>query len=361
MQQEAETFDLEAISNARAKRRIYIACLLLMSIVLFCAWIFRPAWDIYRWITAPVFLLVLMGLVVVLWRESMTLVRVETLMLATVAAMPLSRQIWLYYQGGTGEQWFRMLGNNYWATSAVLVMAFTLGGRRRGLVTGVAIVLLSVMIAVIGVSTQLPGGDLPANSIMYIVGSLLFLTMFLALMSVATITKDQWHTALSRAAVYSRWALTDKLTGLANRHAGADILARHCEAAKSQDRSLSVIMGDLDNFKQVNDMEGHAVGDAVLTGVAKIMRASVRDSDAVIRWGGEEFLIVVDDSNLEEARMLAERCRNAIEAEPVAGIRMTMTFGVAQYEPGDTQDSLLARADENLYTGKGISGNRVEV
>lgn len=361
MQQDTETFDLEVTRNERARRRIYITCLFLISIVLFSAWVCRPYWDTYRLISAPVFLLLVLGLVVLIWRESIPLERSETLMLMTLAAIPLSRQIWLYHLGRTGEQWFRMLGNNYWATSVVLVMAFTIGDRRRGLLAGVAIVLLSVIIAAIGIGIKLAAGDISANAITYVVGSLLFLMIFLALMSVATIPKDQWHTAISRAAVYSRWALTDKLTELANRHAGADILARHCAAAKRQDRPLSVIMGDLDNFKQVNDTEGHAVGDAVLTGVAKIMRASVRESDAVIRWGGEEFLIVVPDSNLEAARILAERCRYAIEAEPVAGIQMTMTFGVAQYQPGDTQESLLARADENLYTGKGTSGNRVEI
>lgn len=359
-QHDTETLDLDVTRNERAKRRVYIACMLLAGIVLFCAWIFRAPWDTYRLISAPLFCLVLMSLMVMIWRETIPIARTETLMLVTVAAMPLSRQIWLYYLGGTGEQWFRMLGNNYWATSAVLVLVFTIGDRRRGLISGAAIVLVSVLIAAIGVSTGLARGDIPANAISYVVGSLLFLTLFLAMLSVATITKDQWHNAISRAAVYSRWALTDKLTSLANRHAGADILARQCAAARRQDQPLSVIMGDLDDFKRVNDSAGHAVGDAVLTGVAKVLRATVRESDAVVRWGGEEFLIIVAGSDLEDTRILAERCRLAIEAEPIAGVRITMTLGVAQYEPGDTQDSLLARADANLYTGKGTSGNRVE-
>lgn len=359
-QHDTDNLELDVTRDETARRAVYITCMVLASIVLLCAWVFRSPWDAYRAISAPFFILALMGLAVVIWRETMPLARVETLMLATVSAMPLSRQIWLYSLGGEGEQWYRLLGNNYWATSAVLVMVFTIGDRRRGLITGAAIVLISVMIAVAGVGTGLARGNMPANVITYIVGSLLFLTLFLALMSVATITKDQWHTAISRAAAYSRWALTDKLTGLANRHAGADILTRQCAAASRQDRPLSIIMGDLDDFKRVNDTAGHAVGDAVLAGVARKLRASVRESDAVIRWGGEEFVIVVVDSGLEEARMLAERCRYAIEAEPIAGERMTMTFGVAQYEPGDTQESLLARADANLYTGKGTSGNRVE-
>lgn len=351
----------ELIRNERIKRRVYMTCMFIISAVLVCAWLFKAPGDTYRAISVPLFVLVVMGLAIVIWRESMPLAQVESLILMAVAAMPLSRQIWLYSVAGMDEQWLRLLGNNYWATSAVIVFGFAIGDRRHGLITGVSIVLMSVAIAVVGAGTGLARGYLHASVITYVAGALIFLTLFLVLMSIATITKDQWHTAISRAAVYSRWALTDKLTGLANRHAGVDILTRQCAAAGRQDRALSVIMGDLDDFKQVNDTHGHVVGDTVLEGVAEILRSTVRETDAVIRWGGEEFLIVAVDSDLNSARVLAERCRYAIEKEPIAGIRMTMTFGVAQYMPGDTQDSLLARADENLYTGKGTSGNRVEV
>jgi len=358
---ETDSLEFQLARYERARRRAYIAVTLLVSAVLFCAWLFRAPSDIHRAASTPFFILVLVSLAVILWRERMPLIRVETLLLVTVCAMPLSRQIWLYCLAGpAGEQWLRLLGNTYWATSGVLVMVFTIGDRRRGLTAGAGIVLMSVVIAVIGVGTGLARGDMPASAVTYVVGSLLFLTLFLALMSVATIRRDQWHTAISRAAVYSRWALTDKLTGLANRRAGMDILARECAAAKRRDCSLSVIMGDLDGFKRVNDTAGHAVGDAVLAGAAGILQATVRGSDAVTRWGGEEFLIIVTDSDLEGARRLAERCRRAIEAEPIAGVRMTMTFGLAQYERGDSQDSLLARADANLYAGKQASRNRVE-
>jgi diguanylate cyclase (GGDEF)-like protein len=300
-------------------------------------------------------------LAVVIWREWIPLGRAETLLLVTICAMPLPRQIWLYYMAGLAdEQWLRLLGNAYWATSAVLVAVFIIGNRRRSLIAGAAVVLASVLIAAVGISTGLARGTLPNDAISYIAGSLIFLTVFLVLMSVATIMRDQWHAAINRAAVYSRWALTDKLTGLANRRAGTEILARQCAVAKRQGSPQSIIMGDLDGFKRVNDKAGHALGDAVLTTVAGILQAAVRETDAVMRWGGEEFLIIVSNSDLEGARILAERCRRAIESEPLAGERMTMTFGVAQYQEGDTRESLLARADANLYAGKKAGRNRVE-
>lgn len=347
--------------HERAKRRVYVAGALLACVVLFCAWVFRAPWDMDRAIGAPFFILVLLGLAVVIWRERMPLARAETLLLVAICAMPLSRQIWLYCLSASGEQqWLRLLGNTYWATSAVLVAVFTIGDRRRGLIAGATVVLASMVIAAIGFATGLADGSVPGSALSYVVGSLLFLMLFLVLMSVATIRRDQWHSAMSRAAVYSRWALTDKLTGLANRRAGTEILTRECAAASRRDRPQSVIMGDLDGFKRVNDKAGHAVGDAVLVRVAGILQATVRESDTVARWGGEEFLIIVSDSDLEGARILAERCRRAIEAEPIAGVRMTMTFGVAQYKHGDSQEALLARADANLYAGKKASRNRVE-
>lgn len=349
------------IRYERAKRRVYMAGVLLVCAVLFCGWVFRAPWDIERTICAPFFILVLLALAVVLWRQRMPLAQVETLLLVTICAMPLFRQIWLYCLVGSAEQlWLRLLGNTYWATSAVLVAVFTIGNRRRGMIAGAAIVLASVAIAATGLGTGLARGDLPYSVIPYVVGSLLFLTLFLVLMRVATIMRDQWHSAINQAAVYSRWALTDKLTGLANRRAGTEILARECAAAKRRDRPQSVIMGDLDGFKRVNDKAGHAVGDAVLASVAELLRATVRESDAVARWGGEEFLIIASDTSLGDARILAERCRRAIEAEPIAGVKMSMTFGVAQYRHGDSPASLLARADANLYAGKKAGRNRVE-
>ena len=359
-QYDTESLEFKQVRNEQAKRRVYITGLLLVSAVLLCAWLFRTPSDIYREVTAPVFILMLPALAIIIWRDWMPLVRMETLMLVTVSAMPLSRQLWLYhFAGAAGEEWLRLLGNTYWATSAVLVLIFTIGDRQRGLRTGTAVVLISVLIAIIGTATGLARNDLPAGVITYIVGSLLFLTLFLVLMSVATIMRDQWHTAISRAAVYSRWALTDKLTGLANRRAGMDLLARECATTSRHNRPLSIIMGDLDNFKQVNDTAGHAAGDAVLRGVADIFLSTIRQSDVVVRWGGEEFLIITVDTNLEEARTLAERCRGAIETDSITGVRMTMTFGIAQYRNGDTEESLLARADANLYTGKKSGANQV--
>lgn len=359
---EANRPDRELARLAQGRRQVYITGMLLVVGVLVCAWIVRSPTDTYRAFSAPIFVLVVLALVVSLWRERMALARVEMLMLLVLSAMPLSRQVWLFYLAGpASEEWLRLLGNNYWATSGVLVILCTIGDRRQGLIAGAGIVLASVLIALIGVGIGLVSGDMPPDMVVYVIGSLLFLSVFLVLMSGATIMRDQWQSALSRAEAYSRLALTDMLTGLGNRRVATYKLAQLCANARRNDTGFAVILGDLDGFKQINDSVGHAVGDAVLVEVAKRLRDTVRDADAVMRWGGEEFLIVAPQAHLDGARQLAERCRSAIEAEPVAGVvRTTMTFGVAEFVPGDSDESLLARADANLYAGKRASRNRVE-
>jgi len=358
---ETDGVDAELRRLAHGRRRAYIAALLLVIGVLVCAWVVRGPSDTYRDVSAPVFAVVLAVLVTVLWRGRVPLPTVERVLLFVLAAMPVTRQIWLYHMAGpVTENWLRLVGNNYWATSGVLVMIFTIADRRRAVIAGAGIVLASVLIAVLGVGAGISRGEVPAGTIPYIAGALLFLGLFLVLMSAATVMRHEWQTALNRVAQYSRWAMTDMLTGLASRRAASESLARHCAAAARHDLGLSVILGDLDGFKKVNDTAGHAMGDIVLAGVAEKLRTTAREADVVARWGGEEFLIIAPDTDLEGARQLAERCRSAIESTPVAGIRTTMTLGVAQYVKGDNPQSLLARADANLYLGKAASRNRVE-
>jgi diguanylate cyclase (GGDEF)-like protein len=347
---------------ARERRRIYMAGMLLVAGVLVCAWIYGSPADAHRAISAPVYVLILMALVAALWGGLLPLARVEALMLVVLSAMPITRQVWLFYPGvSASEEWLRLLGNSYWATSGLLVIFYAIGDRRRALLAGSGVVAASALIAAVGVWIGLESGGMPSSVVVYVTGSLLFLTMFLVMLSGATIMRDQWQSALSRAEAYSRLAMKDMLTGLGNRREAFNMMSDLSANARTRHTTFSVILGDLDDFKQVNDSAGHAAGDAVLVEVAKRMRETVRDSDRVMRWGGEEFLIVAPQTHLTGARELAERCRSAIEVEPLSGsIRITMTFGVAEFQAGDSEETLLARADANLYAGKRESGNRVE-
>ncbi len=155
-------------------------------------------------------------------------------------------------------------------------------------------------------------------------------------------------------------ASIDKLTAVSNRLHGELVLKKaHSEALES-DRPLSIIMADIDFFKKINDQFGHPAGDRALRQVAQTMRNTVRNRDTVIRWGGEEFLIVLEACPLEPAIKLAERIRTAIEQQTDSEIgRITLSFGVAALHSGEAIESIIARADRALYDAKRNGRNQV--
>jgi diguanylate cyclase (GGDEF)-like protein len=160
-----------------------------------------------------------------------------------------------------------------------------------------------------------------------------------------------------------RQALVDGLTGLANRRAAADAL--HAEAARAQrlETPLSVVLADLDGFKDVNDEHGHPVGDAVLRVFADVLRETLRESDVAGRWGGEEFLLLLPGADEEGAAQLAERVRIAFAASDIPGVpglRLSASFGVAEYAGETNTEQLLAAADSALYRAKRAGKDRVE-
>ncbi|WP_052433505.1 diguanylate cyclase [Sulfurospirillum arsenophilum] len=157
-------------------------------------------------------------------------------------------------------------------------------------------------------------------------------------------------------------SITDRLTGLYNRLKLDELFAYYLSIAKRHQTPLSILLLDIDKFKSVNDTYGHQVGDSVLQEIAKLLKANVRLEDAVGRWGGEEFLILLPSSNVEEAHLLAEKLRAVIEGEDFAyaGSR-TASFGVATYHLNDDETSMVARVDESLYRAKENGRNRVEV
>ncbi|WP_296750503.1 diguanylate cyclase [Thiobacillus sp.] len=161
-----------------------------------------------------------------------------------------------------------------------------------------------------------------------------------------------------------RLAQLDPLTGLSNRRAFYDLTTPLWSNALRHGHDLSVVLLDLDRFKQLNDSYGHAHGDAVLKAVAGVLRNGVRQGDVLARWGGEEFIVLLPETGGTEAAALAERLRAAIAALRVpredGETRVTASFGVARLEDrGGTLDALIAHADANLYRAKDEGRNRV--
>jgi diguanylate cyclase (GGDEF)-like protein len=165
-----------------------------------------------------------------------------------------------------------------------------------------------------------------------------------------------------RDAELSRLALLDPLTGLANHRALYQTLRRELAQASRYSFPVSVVLLDLDGFKQVNDLFGHPYGDEVLRQVARMATEACRGMDLPARLGGEEFVLVLPHAPKLAALQVAERLRRRIEEISLEeGLRLSASFGVAVFpDDGNTPDALVRAADEAMYRAKRAGGNRVE-
>lgn len=156
-------------------------------------------------------------------------------------------------------------------------------------------------------------------------------------------------------------AQTDPLTGVFNRGYGEDLLNTRIKTFADGGSAPAIFMLDIDNFKLVNDTHGHDVGDEVLRLVVQSVLQVLRPSDQVVRWGGEEFLLIFQDISRDHAETLAERVRTAVarEVHPEVGT-ITVSIGVAFARPGETSDDVLLRADQALYRAKALGRNTIE-
>jgi len=164
-----------------------------------------------------------------------------------------------------------------------------------------------------------------------------------------------------------RLALQDELTGLHNRRFILEVLAQQLALARRNNRPLAVMILDLDYFKRVNDTHGHLVGDQVLRDVAACIQIRLRAQDIAGRWGGEEFIVILPDTDASGAAVVAEQLRQAVEQthfEPAEGqpLQLTLSIGLQALEPGAAhgRDELLGAADQALYLAKRYGRNRVE-
>lgn len=175
---------------------------------------------------------------------------------------------------------------------------------------------------------------------------------------------DRQREALAEALAENRaLAMRDELTGLYNRRAMVELIQLECRRRRRGQGTLLFAMIDVDHFKRVNDHHGHAMGDHVLRVFADALRANVRETDVLARWGGDEFLLLLSDIEPRSAQTLLERTREAIAALPVPnappGLRLSMSAGLALHLPHSSPQETLERADQALYAAKDQGRNRV--
>jgi diguanylate cyclase (GGDEF)-like protein len=181
---------------------------------------------------------------------------------------------------------------------------------------------------------------------------------------VTIVLLERWRERERRVRILST---TDSLTGLPNRRALFERFELELARARRQQEPLTVCVVDLDHFKQINDSHGHAVGDEVLQYASRVLRGQLRDVDLLGRIGGEEFVIVLPDTDAAAAHRALERCRIALAAsdvkleESTATLHITASFGVycARVDDASSVPQLMARADEALYVAKRDGRNRL--
>jgi diguanylate cyclase (GGDEF)-like protein len=233
------------------------------------------------------------------------------------------------------------------AKSWLLVPALTLPARFRDRViyTGVGICLLVLAAVTIGAEPD-KVADQPQ------------LFVFPAALIAASVAMSM---ALRSAELQHRSEVVlDQLTGMLNRKALESRTLELEVQSRVSRQPVGLIVCDIDNFKQVNDTHGHAVGDAVLANFAYRLRKELRAYDLAYRLGGEEFVVLVPGGALEQTQELAERLRAVTESAPLEGVEVTASFGVAASAPGGLDfAALFAQADEALYRAKAGGRNRV--
>jgi diguanylate cyclase (GGDEF)-like protein len=235
------------------------------------------------------------------------------------------------------------------ALSWLVIPLVTLPARfnSRAVAAGVGVVSVLLLATTFGVDA----GYIAAHpdTIILPVG----LLVAVALLSSALMKSDLEHRSSS---------VIDPLTGMLNRNALQTRVGELAQQAAILREPVALIVGDLDNFKAINDGHGHAAGDAVLKDVAYRMRKSLRAYDLAYRLGGEEFLIVLPGADGAQAAEVAEALRSAIADDPIAGLLVTISFGVSASDPGEFEyDHIFAEADLALYRSKQEGRNRVRV
>ncbi|GAA0509045.1 GGDEF domain-containing protein [Deinococcus depolymerans] len=244
-------------------------------------------------------------------------------------------------------------GYSYWLALPYLVASLVLPTHAALLVSAVQLTGLAVLGGLYW-ADPLVADSVRQDSANAWLQMLLMHSAFLAVITLQQHLRRRYALNLVEAERRAALALRDSLTGLPNRRALQTWL-------DAQREGCSVVYLDIDHFKRVNDVHGHDVGDSVLRHVAGQARQCVRQGDQAGRWGGEEFLLLIQ-GDAQVASRVAERLRAQLRAErhPVAGV-VTVSCGVAQAHPGESADALLRRADRALYAAKRAGRDTVEV
>ena len=346
---------------------LYAFRLRLLKLLLICGslsialvWLFESARGLVTpmdQVAYPLMLVIFVVCGVILLLRPSQLERMERLSFATFAlyivlhAQPAGLSGLSTYADASLAQWFPL----------VYTAAFFFLETRHAIQVSI-LIFLSVMIPhLIHILWQAPAAQSSDHTLL-LVNMLCSHPVYIVTLSGIARLKTHLVQARTHADALNAAANLDYLTGVANRRAITHVLQQELARAQEVDVRLSVILLDVDYFKQINDTFGHDVGDQLLIEMTGTLRQHLRTTDTLGRWGGEEFIIVANTTDSDEAAALAERLRGIVAAHSyLQGEQITISLGVATSTSYDIPESLVKRADSALYQAKQGGRNCVRV
>ena len=283
-------------------------------------------------------------------------------------SLTLPHMVWTITSGAVA---YVLAGEARGLVPSVLAMILFFGtfGLALAEVIGIGVYALVAFVFAIGVSTRFtaaPFGYLDTGyALMVLIVMSGSIALNLRIQRIRERVAKQRKALADALRINRELAARDELTGLLNRRAMMELMQLEERRSQRSGRPLLLAQLDIDHFKPINDTHGHATGDRALQAFSSAVLNVVRDTDVLARWGGEEFVLMVTDTQCEHARDLLERIRVTVAAMEIphatGTLRMTLSAGLAQHVPGQTLEHTLERADQALYTAKALGRNRVSV
>lgn len=343
------------------KRRVFLVATVSGLPALLLVWLSTGPEGFVARVAFPLFILFYLACVSALWSRAVPIRVAER---ATFWAGALFALVHLAFTLYSSDD---LLGArttitevSYTTLTCLFVAAYLVFDSRTALRINLSLLGLALSAVLVKAFSE-PLSALNPAEISWLVRMQAFMGAVIALAYASSYVKDQLSSQRSVAETMDRLARTDPLTGAANRRELYSELQKETAQSMRYRRPLSIILFDLDHFKDINDAHGHDHGDLVLREIVNAVEPVLRTTDRVGRWGGEEFMVLAPETDVHEAHRLAERLRVRI-ADLGSGFApvVTASLGVAQYEDEDTPEMLIKRADQALYKAKILGRNRAE-
>lgn len=341
------------------KRKVYMASLAISAPSMPLLWFALGDGDSFIRFVLPPLAVFCLAVAVALRLDLLPVRAIERVTFAAVATFALLHLVHGLFTTQNLTELRESVDVTTFPTLIVLyVIACLIFDTSEGLRVSLVLYVASFALVMAGVAAS--GLDaLRGSDVAWVAQTYAFMGAVIALLYATSFTKSQLSRERALSEAMSHLALTDQLTGVSNRRKLYLDLQHEIETLPHREVSLSIILFDLDHFKEINDSHGHDRGDAVLREVVESISPLLRKTDYLARWGGEEFILLAPETNLEEASNLAERLRLAV-ADISPEDEVTASFGISEYAPHETPEAFIKRADEALYVAKASGRNRVE-